>query len=205
MSSPQPPRRVQRAAEPLVPVVDVNALNKSIHADLKELRRASEHLSKLAARKNNSSIVAPHLVEISAAARERARSASSSLREAFDAVVDGSPEHAALEVLLAEFKQTLSTFQQQVEATARLAGPAMLEATATQVAASDVDGALGRFDRGAASNDERLRAFANATAQGQQQQVACEQVIAQRERGIDQLVASVQEVSNRPKQLYVLR
>jgi len=199
------PAWAQRMNEPLVPTLDLPALKRQVQANLKELQKASEGLAKLvtAAKKKGQSQPPAVLVELSAAAREHARDTSRRLREAVGQVAEGSAEHKAVSALSEEFRQALLKFQQQVEATAHLVGPAGGAAPAVSVQPPINGGGLGGLggtptggNPGGALPPDDLEANMQQQQQQQQQHIETnEAVLRERERGIAQLNHSVQEVS----------
>jgi syntaxin 7 len=194
------PAWAQRANEPMLPTLDLAAVKRSVHTDLKELRKAAETLAKLGgAAKKKQQPVGTQLLAISSAARERARATTATLRDALGQVTDGSPEQRALNALSEEFRQVLIKFQQQVEATSHLVGPAGPAASAAGCSAAGVDieagggGGGGWGDSGGAGWGDSAEGAANRELQVQ---IANnESVIADREQGINQLNRSVQEVA----------
>ena len=205
-SSEQLPSWAQRANEPLVASVDLPALRKSVRENLKEITKAAEKLSKLgaAARKRGPNApgpsVEPQLLEISAAARERARETSRVLREAVGIVEEGSAEHRAVSALSEEFRQALLKFQQQVEETSHLvsspAGPQR----------SDVEAGFGNGGGGGGGGgggsvqplsleQQQQYEAQQSQSQAQEQLETNENVIREREQGITQLNRSVQDVA----------
>uniref|UniRef100_A0A7S2MMD7 Uncharacterized protein n=1 Tax=Haptolina brevifila TaxID=156173 RepID=A0A7S2MMD7_9EUKA len=123
------PSWASRANERLMPSFDLPAIKKHVHADVKELRKAADLLAALGAgakkRPESAQTVGAQLLSISAAARERARATSRTLREALGIAEEGSAAHRTLSTLSEEFKQALLKFQQQVEATTHLVPPAV--------------------------------------------------------------------------------
>jgi uncharacterized phage infection (PIP) family protein YhgE len=203
------PSWAQRANEPLVPALDIAAIKKTVSTDLKEVRKATDKLSKLsaAAKKKYGAAVGDELVAISSATRERARGTSRVLQEALAQVEDGSSEHRALTQLSEDFKHTLKKFTQQVEATSHLAaaapGPACdLErggmgcGASTHETGSGGGGGSSSSQYGRSSGEHDLVSESQQMLEQQMSQVATnEQVIADREVNITHLARSVQEVN----------
>lgn len=202
----------------MLPTVDVPAVKKSVTADLKEVRKATDALAKLSASAKKNRMqpdVGDKLVNISSATRERARGTSRTLHEALQVVEDGTAEHRVLTALSEEFKQTLRNFTQEVEQTAHLIGPAA-QSFGGGGASGDpgpVSGdlewgrgpapsafpAAGGSGMGGGSDPENSGAVPSEDQRDHAQQmsavVANEAIIAEREVGIGQLSRSVQEVN----------
>jgi len=202
------PAWAARANEPLVPAVDLTAINRSVSADLKELRRSADLLANLGAgakkRPESAQTVGAQLLSISAKARERARATSRTLREALGIAEEGTAEHRALTALSDEFKHALIKFQQQVEATTHLVPPVMPMAGAA-AASGDIEtgGGDGGWS-GSAVGENGARGPSDAPTGGEidevhEQQMAQvetnEQILAEREQGISQINRSVQQVA----------
>jgi len=200
------PAWAQRANEPLVPSLDLAAVKKSVNADLKEVRRATEALTKLAAAARKG--VAPggkgfgaQVLEVRSAAMDRARTTGRTLREAQALAEDGSPEQRALTALREEYNATLGRFRQQVEATSHLV-------ESVRPSQPDLESGGGGGARNACCGGGTAPASvpaaeaddaAHEQQQLQQQQMQMvetnEAVIADREQGINHLNRSVQEVA----------
>ena len=95
LSSSSVPSWAQRATEPLVPSLDLAGVKKDVQRDLKEIKRASDDIGRLA-KKRASKEAGPQLLSISERTRERARGTSRRLREALALATEGSADHAAL-------------------------------------------------------------------------------------------------------------
>jgi len=216
-----PPGWAVRANEPLVPTLDLPAVKKSVTADVKELQKAADALAKLAnqAKKTPGAPVGEQLLSISAAARERARTTSRTLRTALGMAEDGSAEHKALTALSDQFKQALIKFQKHVEETSHLvpapplapAGPSSgfgdMESGPPSGGISIVGGGGAGSPWGDADGSGAGGSVDYAAQQQQQQQqqqheehlaqmAANEAIIAEREQGIGHLARSVQEVAD---------
>lgn len=194
------PSWAQRANEPLVPSLDIGAIKKAVHADLKEVRKATEKLVKLSAsaRKKDGAQISDQLLAISSTTRERARATGRTLHEALAQATDGSAEHRALTQLSEEFKQTLTKFTQQVEASPHLApqGQASRDLEIggrASVPSASGDGCGG--GRSSSSDEPASGQHFDVHEQQMSQVVANEQVIAEREVSINHLARSVQEVN----------
>jgi len=213
-----PPGWAVRANEPLVPSLDVAAVKKSVLADVKELHRAVSALEKLAnkAKKNPNSAVGEQLLSISAAARERARTTSRTLRTALGMAEEGSADHKTLTALSDEFKQALVNFQRQVEASSYLvppppvaplsaAGPSGVGDVESGPPSGGIGMPAGNHGWGDGGGGEAGGACGQSAQQQQQQQqydehmgqvAANDAIIAEREQGIGHLARSVQEVAD---------
>ena len=111
------PSWAQRANEPLVPALDLAGVKKDVQRDLKEIKRASDDIGRLA-KKRASKEAGPQLLSISERTRERARGTSKRLREALALATEGSADHAALMQLSNDFRAALKRFQQEAEGAA---------------------------------------------------------------------------------------
>jgi hypothetical protein len=116
-SSSSMPSWAQRANEPLVPTLDLAAVKKDVQRDLKEIKRASDDIGRLA-KKRASKEAGPQLLSISERTRERARGTSKRLREALVLATEGSADHEALMQLSNDFRAALKHFQQEAEGAA---------------------------------------------------------------------------------------
>ncbi|EOD30979.1 syntaxin E [Emiliania huxleyi CCMP1516] len=111
-----------RAAEPLVPSVNVASVKKEVRSSIKEIGRAADEMVRLGRRRGGPG-ASEQLLALSTETRERARATSQTLRAAFGAVDDASPDHAALVSLSEEFKAAVLRFQQEAEAASGAAAP----------------------------------------------------------------------------------
>ena len=111
------PSWAQRANEPLVPALDLAGVKKDVQRDLKEIKRASDDIGRLA-KKRASKEAGSQLLSISERTRERARGTSKRLREALVLATEGSADHAALMQLSNDFRAALKHFQQEAEGAA---------------------------------------------------------------------------------------
>ena len=111
------PSWAQRANEPLVPALDLAGVKKDVQRDLKEIKRASDDIGRLA-KKRASKEAGSQLLSISERTRERARGTSKRLREALALATEGSADHAALMQLSNDFRAALKRFQQEAEGAA---------------------------------------------------------------------------------------
>ena len=111
------PSWAQRANEPLVPALDLAGVKKDVQRDLKEIKRASDDIGRLA-KKRASKEAGSQLLSISERTRERARGTSKRLREALVLATEGSADHAALMQLSNDFRAALKRFQQEAEGAA---------------------------------------------------------------------------------------
>ena len=111
------PSWAQRANEPLVPALDLAGVKKDVQRDLKEIKKASDEIGRIA-KKRASKDVGPRLLSISESTRERARGTSKRLREALALATEGSDDHAALVQLSNDFRAVLKYFQQETEGAA---------------------------------------------------------------------------------------
>ena len=207
------PAWAQRANEPLVPSLDLAAVKKSVNADLKEVRRATEALTKLAAAARKGAApggkgFGAQVLEVRSAAMDRARTTGRTLREAQALAEDGSSEQRALTALREEYNATLGRFRQQVEATSHLVEPVRPAQPDLESGGGGGGGGGGvRQACGGATGaalaslptDDAADAAAREQQQIQQQQMqqveTNEAVIADREQGINHLNRSVQEVA----------
>lgn len=189
------PAWAKRAQEPLVPVVHIASLKKSISRDVKDIQKASDGLAKLRKQKASRE-VADRLLAISKETRQRARETSSNLRNAMASVDDSSSDFAALTALHDEFKSALRRFQIEAEAAAPL--PAASPPAADGGFASG-SGRMHVLDMQAAPAEDRSRDAqqpASAAQLAELQAVALnEDVIAEREQGINNIHRTVNEVS----------
>ena len=197
----QIPAWAQRANEPMLPTVDIAAIKKAVNADIKELGKAADKLAKLG--KSGSTSVGPQLLEVSAAARERARGTTRTLKEALAIVPEGSADAKAINTLSEQFKQALVKFQREVERTSHLVGPPAggpdLERGGgggpSGVASGWGDGG-GGGSGGVAGAPASVSAVDAQTAELQMQVAGNEALIADREVAINQLNRSVAEVAD---------
>jgi len=111
------PAWARRAQEPLVPVVHLASVKKSVMCDVKEIQKASDEIAKLRKQKASRD-VGERLLTISKETRQRARQTSSTIRTAFASAAEGSSDHAALTALSDDFKGALRRFQLEAEAAA---------------------------------------------------------------------------------------
>ena len=192
------PAWAARAHEPLGPAHDLPNIRKTVARDLQQLRRASEEIAKLSRKRSANSN--ERLLALSTEAREVARGTSRVLREAFASAEDGSAEHAALTTLQDDFKRALRQFQKEAEraappspaAAAPLAAP---RAAALPAGAIAVDMPSVADPGGAPRGSDEAEAFA-AQQSAQLQQVALnDQILSERERGINQINRTVNEVA----------
>jgi len=192
------PAWAARAHEPLVPALDLPNIRKTVARDLQQLRRASEEIAKLSRKRSANSN--ERLLALSTEAREVARGTSRVLREAFASAEDGSAEHAALTTLQDDFKRALRQFQKEAE---RAAPPSPAAATplaapraaALPAGAIAVDMPSVADPGGAPRGSDEAEAFA-AQQSAQLQQVALnDQILSERERGINQINRTVNEVA----------
>jgi len=174
-----------------MPTLDLPAVKKAVQADLKEMKKACDSLKSLGARKKHTRDDGQQLLQISMAARERARGASRTLREALSIAQEGTNEHKVVSALSEEFRQTLLKFQQQVEAVSHLASAAEPAAPGS---ASGVD-ALESGTWGGSVPSEQSSGGWGSQAQEQQQIETNENMLREREEGIGALNRSVQEVA----------
>ena len=200
------PAWAQRANEPLVPTLDLPAVKRSVQADIKEMRRTVDALTKIlmSTKKRGApeQDVGPRLLEISMAARERARATSRTLREALGIAAEGSAEHKVLSSLSEEFRQALLKFQQQVEATAHLVSRDEPAAAGSASGMNALEAGLPSDGGGGSAAGDRTDSGCGPLAeqrvmQAQQLQhvETNEVVLREREEGIHQLNRSVQEVA----------
>ena len=112
-----------RGTEPLVPAFEFAPIKKEIQRDLKEIAKAADVLAKLA-KKRGDADAAQRMLAVSSETRERARATSRKIRDAFDALAEGSSDRASLAALSAEFKATLNRFSEVAEMTAPAPAPA---------------------------------------------------------------------------------
>jgi len=204
-----------RANEPLVPAIDVAAVKKSVSADIKELVKAAAALEKLAAKakKTRDAAVGEQLLSISAAARERARTTSRTLRMALGMAEEGTADHKSLSALSDEFKQALINFQKQVEDSSYLVPPPPVAAAGPSSSFGNLESGppsggipMGAGDSGwggSGGGSSSIAPLDYAAQQQQQQQeeytaqlAANEAIIAERDQGIGHLARSVQEVAD---------
>jgi len=210
------PAWAARANEPLVASIDIAAIKKSVSADLKELRKATDLLAKLGAgakkRPETKQTAGTQLLSISAAARERARATSRTLRDALSIAEDGTAEHKVLTALSDEFKQALLKFQQQVEATTHL----MPAAVPSAMAPNDMETGGGWDGCGASTGghvSDGSTGAGSCSSDAQQQEVhdqqvaqvaANEHLLEERAEGIGQIGQSVQQVADIMQDLALL-
>ena len=196
--SEQVPAWAQRANENLLPTVDLPAIKKSVAADVKEITKAAEKLAKLG--KAGSTSVGQQLLEVSSAARERARGTTRVLKEALANVPEGSSDARALNTLSEQFKQALLKFQREVERTSHLVGPQAGGAPDLErgggAGASGVAPLSAAPGWGSANAEPAAPVVDQQTADMQMQVQGNEAMIADREQAIGQLNRSVQEVAD---------
>lgn len=189
--------------EPMLPTLDVASVKKSVNADIKELKKAAEALGKLAmkAKKQPDASVGEQLLSISAAARERARTTSRTLRMSLDSANEGSPEHKALTALSDEFKQALIKFQKQVEDTSYLVPPPPVAGPSSSLGNMDAGPPSGGGDMNGSNNGWGQPPGVDPVQQQQQDEMHTQiavndAIIAERDQGIGNLARSVQEVAD---------
>ena len=113
-SSSSVPSWAQRANEPLVASLDLAAVKRDVQRDLKEIKKASDEISRLA-KKRGSRDAGPQLLSISERTRELARGTSRRLRDALSLAPEGSSDHRALSKLSDDFRTELKRFQHEAE------------------------------------------------------------------------------------------
>ena len=198
-SSSSVPSWAQRATEPLVPSLDLAGVKKDVQRDLKEIKRASDDIGRLA-KKRASKEAGPQLLSISERTRERARGTSRRLREALALATEGSADHAALTQLSDDFRAALKRFQQEAEGAAP-AAPGV-PPVPTGEAGPSGSGPPGDIEVGSAGcrspNDAPTGAVSQEQRQTQEQLQAAalnDSIIQEREGGIANIHRTVQEVS----------
>ena len=198
-SSSSVPSWAQRATEPLVPSLDLAGVKKDVQRDLKEIKRASDDIGRLA-KKRASKEAGPQLLSISERTRERARGTSRRLREALALATEGSADHAALTQLSDDFRAALKRFQQEAEGAAP-AAPGV-PPVPTGEAGPSGSGPPGDIEVGSAGcrspNDAPTGGLSQEQRQTQEQLQAAalnDSIIQEREGGIANIHRTVQEVS----------
>ena len=196
-SSSSMPSWAQRANEPLVPTLDLAAVKKDVQRDLKEIKRASDDIGRLA-KKRASKEAGPQLLSISERTRERARGTSKRLREALVLATEGSADHEALMQLSNDFRAALKRFQQEAEG----AAPAAPGLPSTPTGGAGPSGQPGDIEVGIGGcrspNDAPTGGLSQEQSQTQEQlQVAAlnDSIIQEREGDIANIHRTVQEVS----------
>ena len=182
-----------RGTEPLVPAFEFAPI-KEIQRDLKEIAKAADVLAKLA-KKRGDADAAQRMLAVSSETRERARATSRKIRDAFDALADGSSDRASLAALSAEFQgdaQPLLGGGRDDGAGARArrraagGGGGGADRRRRAAAAAGARAARRRRRRGAAQQME---------AGGLQAIETNDQIIREREAGLRQINQQVHEVS----------
>eukprot|EP00310_Coccolithus_braarudii_P015034 CAMPEP_0183352762 /NCGR_PEP_ID=MMETSP0164_2-20130417/30296_1 /TAXON_ID=221442 /ORGANISM="Coccolithus pelagicus ssp braarudi, Strain PLY182g" /LENGTH=280 /DNA_ID=CAMNT_0025525289 /DNA_START=135 /DNA_END=977 /DNA_ORIENTATION=- len=188
------PSWAKRAQEPLVPVVHLASIKKSVTRDIREIEKASEEMARLRKQKATRE-VGERLLTVSKETRQRARETSSTLRTAFASVPEGGPDYQALTVLHEDFKSALKTFQLEAEAAAP--SPPASKPMAEGGFAPGSARPLHVVDmHGVGSVPPERDALQTQTQVAELQAVALnEDVIAERERGINNIHRTVNEVS----------
>mmetsp|Transcript_53342 Transcript_53342/g.122591 ORF Transcript_53342/g.122591 Transcript_53342/m.122591 type:complete len:286 (-) Transcript_53342:477-1334(-) len=188
------PAWAQRAQEPLVPVVHIASVKKSISRDVRDLQKASDEMAKLRKQKATRD-VADRLLTISKETRQRARETSSNLRTAMASVDDSSSDFAALTALHDEFKSALRRFQIEAEAAAPL--PVASQPMADAVPAPGGARMHVLDMQSAVPPGREMSGQQPSSAQVAELQAVAlnEDVIAEREQGINNIHRTVNEVS----------
>ena len=180
--------------EPLVPAFEFAPIKKEIQRDLKEIAKAADVLAKLA-KKRGDADAAQRMLAVSSETRERARATSRKIRDAFDALAEGSSDRASLAALSAEFKATLNRFSEVAEMTAPAPAPAAAPpagAVAVQIGVGAPQPPLAPAPPdggGGAAQAQQMEAG------GLQAIETNDQIIREREAGLRQINQQVHEVS----------
>jgi syntaxin 7 len=183
-----------RGTEPLVPAFEFAPIKKEIQRDLKEIAKAADVLAKLA-KKRGDADAAQRMLAVSSETRERARATSRKIRDAFDALAEGSSDRASLAALSAEFKATLNRFSEVAEMTAPAPAPAAAPpagAVAVQIGVGAPQPPLAPAPPdggGGAAQAQQMEAG------GLQAIETNDQIIREREAGLRQINQQVHEVS----------
>mmetsp|Transcript_15917 Transcript_15917/g.32183 ORF Transcript_15917/g.32183 Transcript_15917/m.32183 type:complete len:278 (-) Transcript_15917:186-1019(-) len=189
------PSWAQRANEPLVPALDLAGVKKDVQRDLKEIKKASDEIGRLA-KKRASKDVGPQLLSISERTRERARGTSKRLRDALALATEGSADHTALTQLSNDFRAALKRFQQEAEGAAP-AAPGV-PPTPTGGAGPSGTGQPSDIEVGYRSPDTPMGGMPQEQRQAQEQLQAAalnDSIIQEREGDIANIHRTVQEVS----------
>jgi len=193
------PSWAQRANEPLVPALDLAGVKKDVQRDLKEIKKASDDIGRLA-KKKASKETGSQLLSISERTRERARGTSKRLREALVLATEGSADHAALMQLSNDFRAALKRFQQEAEGAAPAAPAAPgVPSSPTGGAGPSGSGQPGDIEVGCRSPDDAPTGGLSQEQRQTQEQLQSaalnDSIIQEREGDIANIHRTVQEVA----------